>query len=406
MPAFEYRALDASGANKKGIIEADSGRQARQLLRDQQLFPLDVKQTREKTKAANARRSFGGSRVSIADLALFVRHLATLIQSGIPLEEALAATAKHTRKAYLKRVILDLRARVLEGHSLADGLNEHPQVFNPVFRALVSSGEKSGDLGLILDQLADYTEDSQKLRGVIVQAAMYPIVLCFVALSVIAALMTYVVPKVTAQFAHYDQALPLLTRILITLSDGLAENWHYMAMIIVALAFAIKWWLSSPERRLRADKAILKVPLWGLLMLELDSSRMLRTLSILMSSGVPFLETLKVACDTLANQHLKKSMATVREQVREGKSFSRCLQDEAELPPLAIYMIASGEASGEMEAMTQRAASNLERELQARVQMFVSLFEPLLIVVLGGVVLSIVLAIMLPILQLNNLTQF
>ena len=179
-----------------------------------------------------------------------------------------------------------------------------------------------------------------------------------------------------------------------------------MAMIIVALVFAVKWWLSSPERRLRADKAILKVPLWGLLMLELDSSRMLRTLSILMSSGVPFLETLKVACDTLANQHLKKSMATVREQVREGKSFSRCLQDEAQLPPLAIYMIASGEASGEMEAMTQRAASNLERELQARVQMFVSLFEPLLIVVLGGVVLSIVLAIMLPILQLNNLTQF
>ncbi|MFT4920138.1 MAG: general secretion pathway protein F, partial [Zhongshania aliphaticivorans] len=155
MPAFEYRALDSAGANKKGMIEADSSRQARQMLRDQQLFPIDLKQTRDKTRADNARRSFAGARVSIADLALFVRHLATLIQSGIPLEEALAATAKHTRKPYLKRVVLDLRARVLEGHSLADGLNEHPRVFNPVFRALVSSGEKSGDLGLILDQLAD-----------------------------------------------------------------------------------------------------------------------------------------------------------------------------------------------------------------------------------------------------------
>ncbi|MFT5887753.1 MAG: general secretion pathway protein F [Zhongshania sp.] len=406
MPAFEYRALDAAGANKKGMIEADSGRQARQLLRDQQLFPLEVKQTRDKTRAANAQRSFGGSKVAIADLALFVRHLATLIQSGIPLEEALAATAKHTRKTYLKRVVLNLRERVLEGHSLADGLNEHPRVFNPVFRALVTSGEKSGDLGLILEQLADYTEDSQKLRGVIVQSAMYPLVLCFVAMAVIAALMTYVVPKVTAQFSHYDQALPLLTRVLITLSDGLANNWPYMIVGIIALALAARWWLSAPERRLKSDRLILKLPLWGLLMLELDAARMLRTLAILMSSGVPFLETLKVACDTLGNSHLKKSMARVRQQVREGKSFSRCLQDEAELPPMAIYMIASGEASGEMEAMTQRAASNLERELQARVQMFVSLFEPLLIVVLGGVVLSIVLAIMLPILQLNNLTQF
>jgi general secretion pathway protein F len=406
MPAFEYRALDAAGANKKGMIEADSGRQARQLLRDQQLFPLEVKQTRDKTRAANAQRSFGGSKVAIADLALFVRHLATLIQSGIPLEEALAATAKHTRKTYLKRVVLNLRERVLEGHSLADGLNEHPRVFNPVFRALVTSGEKSGDLGLILEQLADYTEDSQKLRGVIVQSAMYPLVLCFVAMAVIAALMTYVVPKVTAQFSHYDQALPLLTRVLITLSDGLANNWPYMIVAVFALALAARWWLSAPERRLKSDRLILKLPLWGLLMLELDAARMLRTLAILMSSGVPFLETLKVACDTLGNSHLKNSMARVREQVREGKSFSRCLQDEAELPPMAIYMIASGEASGEMEAMTQRAASNLERELQARVQMFVSLFEPLLIVVLGGVVLSIVLAIMLPILQLNNLTQF
>lgn len=405
MPAYEYRALDAAGATRKGMIEADSGRQARQLLRDKQWFPVEITQAREQSSGGGGRR-FGRPRVGVADLALFVRHLATLVQSGIPVEEALAATAKHSRKHALKRIILDLRARVLEGHSLAEGLNDHPHVFNSVFRALVSSGEKSGDLGQILNQLAEYTEDSQKLRGVIVQAALYPVVLCVVALGVIAALMTYVVPKVTAQFDHYGEALPLLTRILISLSDGLAANWFYLVLILVALVAWIKWWLRSPERRLRSDRLILKVPLWGPLMLELDSARMLRTLAILMSSGVPFLETLKVSCSTLGNLHLQQSMNRVREQVREGNSFSRCLQEENLLPPMAIYMIANGEASGEMDDMTQRAAANLERELQARVQMFVSLFEPLLIVVLGLVVLSIVLAILLPILQLNNLTQF
>ncbi|GAB3374811.1 type II secretion system inner membrane protein GspF [Spongiibacter taiwanensis] len=404
MPAYEYRALDAAGANCKGMIEADSGRQARQMLREKKLFPIEVKQTRE--KAAGGARRFGGARIGVADLALFVRHLATLIQSGIPVEESLAATAKHCRKNSLKRIILDLRSRVLEGHSLADGLEDHPGVFNPVFRALVSSGEKSGDLALVLNQLAEYTEDSQKLRGVIVQAALYPVVLCLVAICVIAALMIYVVPKVTAQFDHYGEALPLLTRVLISISDGLAAYWVYIVIAVLGLVVGVKWWLRDPGRRLQADRAALRLPLWGALQLELDAARMLRTLAILLSSGVPFLETLKVSCNTLSNSHLKQSMERVREQVREGNSFSRCLQEEDLLPPMAIYMIANGEASGELEDMTQRAAANLERELQARVQMFVSLFEPLLIVVLGLVVLSIVLAILLPMLQLNNLTQF
>ncbi len=405
MPAFEYRALDSKGGNKKGLIEADSARQARQKLREQQLFPLDIRETRDKSRAGKG-RSWGQARIGIGDLALFVRHLSTLIQSGIPVEEALAATAKHTRKSSLKTIVLDLRSRVLEGHSLADGLNDHPQVFNTVFRALVSSGEKSGDLALVLNQLADYTEDSQKLRGVIVQAALYPIVLTLVAVGVIAALMTFVVPKVTAQFVHYDQALPTLTRILIAVSSGLANYWYILLAVIIAIAVFAHWWMRDQQRRLWTHGKILKLPVWGDLVLELDAARMLRTLAILLSSGVPFLETLKVAGDTLGNDHLKKSMDKVRDQVREGKSFSRCLQDEAELPPMAVYMISSGESSGELESMVQRAASNLERELQARVQMFISLFEPLLIVVLGGVVLSIVLAIMLPILQLNNLTQF
>ncbi|MBO6752512.1 MULTISPECIES: type II secretion system inner membrane protein GspF [Spongiibacter] len=406
MPAFEYRALDAKGNSKRGVIEADSSRLARQALREKQLFPVEINASRDKRRGGGSGFSLSRPKVNIADLALFTRHLATLIQSGIPVEEALAATAKHTRKAYLKGIVLELRSRVLEGHSLADGLNDHPNVFNSVYRALVSSGEKSGDLAEVLNQLAEYTEDSQKLRGVIVQAALYPLVLCFVALGVITALMTYVVPKVTAQFDHYDQVLPLLTRILIAISDGMASYWYTVVIAVIAVVLGAQWWLRDPERKLRAHRLQLRLPMWGPLVRELDSARMLRTLAILLSSGVPFLETLKVACATLSNEHLKQSMDRVREEVREGKSFSRCLQDEAELPPMAVYMIASGESSGELEQMVQRAAANLERELQARVQMFISLFEPLLIVVLGLVVLSIVLAILLPILQLNNLTQF
>ena len=405
MPAFEYRALDAKGNSKRGVIEADSSRLARQALREKQLFPVEIHTSRDK-RGSSGGFSLSRPRVNIADLALFTRHLAPLIQSGIPVEEALAATAKHTRKAYLKGIVLELRSRVLEGHSLADGLNDHPKVFNSVYRALVSSGEKSGDLAEVLNQLAEYTEDSQKLRGVIVQAALYPLVLCFVALGVITALMTYVVPKVTAQFDHYDQVLPLLTRVLIAISDGMASYWYTVVIALVAIVVGSHWWLRDPERKLRAHRLQLRLPMWGPLVRELDAARMLRTLAILLSSGVPFLETLKVACATLSNEHLKRSMDRVREEVREGKSFSRCLQDEAELPPMAVYMIASGESSGELEQMVQRAAANLERELQSRVQMFVSLFEPLLIVVLGLVVLSIVLAILLPILQLNNLTQF
>ncbi len=404
MPAYEYQALDAGGSKCKGILEADSERQARQQLRERELIPVEVSPTRKKEKGA-ARARFW-QRISIAELSLFTRHLATLIQSGIPVEEALHATAKQTRKPRLQAVVMSLRSRVLEGHTLADGLAEFPGVFNPVYCALVRSGEKSGDLAEVLNQLAEYTEESQKLRGTVLQALIYPLVLTVVAIGVIGVLMAYVVPKVVAQFDHYGQALPLLTRVLIVISDATVAYWPYLFLLLAALFGGARWWLHDETRRRRWHRFSLRLPVLGALLQELDSARMLRTLGILVASGVSLVEAIQVARDTLSNLHLQSGMDQVSKDVREGKSFSFSLQQVGQLPPMAVYMISSGEQSGELEAMIKRAASNLERELASRVQIFTSLFEPLLIIVLGLVVLAIVLAILLPILQLNNLTQF
>lgn len=405
MPAYEYLALDAGGAQRKGVLEADSDRQARQQLRERDLIPVEVTATRKKEKSAGGRWHFRRG-VGVTDLALFTRHLATLIQSGIPVEEALHATARQTRHNRLQSVIMSLRSRVLEGHTLADGLAEFPGVFSPVFRALVDSGERSGDLALVLNQLAEYTEESQNLRRTVVQALAYPMVLSLVAILVIAALMIYVVPKVVAQFDHYGQTLPLLTRVLIAISDVAVAYWPHFLLLMLAAAFALRWWLRDRARRQRFHQRLLRAPVLGNLLLELDSARMLRTLGILVGSGVSLIEAIDVSKNTLSNLHLQRGMDRVRADVREGKSFSFALQQMGQLPPMAVYMISSGEQSGELEAMIKRAATNLERELSSRIQIFISLFEPLLIIVMGLAVVAIVLAILMPILQLNNLTQF
>ena len=405
MPAYDYVALDATGKRQRGILEADSDRLARAQLRDKQLIPVEVSESRKKQSGNGGGFSLLQS-VSVNDLSLFTRHLATLVQSGIPLEEALHATARQTRHRRLQSVVMSLRSRVLEGHSLADGLRDFPRVFSPVFRALVASGEQSGDLGQVLEQLADYTENAQKLRSTVTQAMVYPIALTVVAVLVIGVLMVYVVPKVVAQFDHYGQTLPLLTRVLITISEAMASYWMH-SLVLLALAFwAGRWWLKDETRRKRVDKRLLRVPVVGDVLLAVDSARMLHTLAILLASGVSLIEAIKVGLGTLNNLHLQEGMAQVANDVREGKSFSFALQQMDELPPMAVYMITSGEQSGELDTMVRRSADNLAREVEARVSIMTSLLEPLLIVGMGLVVVTIVLAILLPILQLNNLSGF
>lgn len=405
MPAFDYVALDAAGKRQRGILEADSDRLARQQLRERQLIPVEVSASRKKQSGEHG--GFGLlQRISIGDLSLFTRHLATLVQSGIPLEEALHATSRQTRHRRLQSVVMSLRSRVLEGHSLADGLGDFPRVFTPVYRALVASGEQSGDLGLVLNQLADYTEDSQKLRATLLQALVYPLALTIVAVGVIGVLMVYVVPKVVAQFDHYGQTLPLLTRVLIVVSDALVSYWLPALIVMALVALGGRWWMRDATRRQRVHKKLLRLPVVGDVLLTVDSARLLHTLAILLASGVSLIEAIKVGLGTLNNLHLQQGMSNVANDVREGKSFSFSLQQMGELPPMAVYMIASGEQSGELDAMVKRSADNLARELEMRVGIMTSLFEPILIVVMGVIVLGIVLAILLPILQLNNLSGF
>ncbi|WP_372810388.1 type II secretion system inner membrane protein GspF [Litorivivens sp.] len=405
MPAFDYVALDANGKRQRGILEADSDRLARQQLREKQLIPVEVSESRKKqTGKAEGFSLFQG--IGAKDLSLFTRHLATLVQSGIPLEEALHATARQTRHRRLQSVVMSLRSRVLEGHTLADGLRDFPRVFNPVYRSLVASGEQSGDLGQVLDQLADYTENAQQLRSTVVQAMVYPLALTVVAVLVIGVLMVYVVPKVVAQFDHYGQTLPLLTRVLISISEGMAAYWVHFLILLGLLFMAGRWWLRDESRRRRFHKRLLRVPIVGDVILAVDSARMLHTLGILLASGVSLIEAIKVGLGTLNNLHLQEGMAQVANDVREGKSFSFALQQMNELPPMAVYMITSGEQSGELDTMVRRSADNLAREVEAQVSIMTSLLEPLLIVGMGLVVVSIVLAILMPILQLNNLSGF
>lgn len=401
MPAFEYQALDQRGRSKKGILEADSERHARQLLREQKLLPTAVQASHRQT-GNKATKTQGGRKPGHRELALFTRQLATLIQSGIPVEESLQATARQTRHKGLQSIALQLRAKVREGHSLAHALADFPQVFKPVYRALVASGEKSGDLGLVLEQLASYTEESQNLRNTLQQALVYPAALMVFAIAVIALLMGFVVPKVVSQFEDMGQTLPWITRALIHISDAVVTGWPYAIVAVILAALFWRWWMQSPARRLRWHRSMLRIPLVGNLLWIVDSARLLQTLGILLSSGVPLVEALKVATETLSNSQLQKELQAVTQEVTEGRSFSHSLQQADCLPALAGYMIASGERSGELPDMVKRAAATLERDLDSQVQMFLGLIEPAVIVLMGIQVMAIVLAILMPIVQLNT----
>ncbi|MCP9340259.1 GspF family T2SS innner membrane protein variant XcpS [Stutzerimonas xanthomarina] len=402
MAAFEYIALDPRGREQKGLIEADSARQARQLLREKQWAPLDVKQAKAKEDTGGGGFAFGRG-LSARDLALVTRQLATLVQAALPIEEALRAAAAQSSSQKIKSMLLAVRARVMEGHSLAGSLREYPSAFPELYRATVAAGEHAGHLGLVLDQLADYTDQRQQSRQKIQLALLYPVILLVASLAIVVLLLGYVVPDVVKVFVNTGQQLPALTTGLIAVSE-VVQRWGWLMLIgIVAAVLAMRQALRDEKIKRRWHALILRIPLVGRLARATNTARFASTLAILTRSGVPLVDALGIAAAVIANLRIRDKVIEAAQRVREGGSLTRALDATGEFPPMMLHMIASGEKSGELDQMLARTARNQENDLAAQISLMVGLFEPFMLVFMGAVVLVIVLAILLPILSLNQL---
>ncbi len=401
MAAFEYKALDQKGKQKKGVMEADSARQVRQQLREKGLAPLSVEQTREKQSSSSP---FGSKRrLSVKELALITRQIATLIQSGIPIEETLSAVASQSEKTNVRSMLLAVRAKVLEGYTLADSLSEFPAAFPTLYRSTVAAGEHAGHLDLVLNRLADYTEARQQARQKIQLAAIYPVILAFVAISIVVFLLTYVVPDIIEVFVNNGQELPPLTQGLLAVSDFLAK-WGLAIFVLMVLGgIAFKASLKKDNFRFAFHKRLLYMPFIKKISRGANTSQFASTLSILNSSGVPLVDAMRIAAEVLSNDCLKASLNEAAVKVSEGGNLHHSLEQTGYFPPMMIHMIASGESSGELDQMLERTARHQESDLQGLIETIVGLFEPLMLLFMGGVVLVIVLAIMLPILNMSNL---
>ena len=406
MGAFEYVALDTAGREQKGVIEGDSPRSIRTQLRDKGLIPLSVEEVAQRESA----KTSGGYRriqrgISSTDLALITRQLATLTRSGLPLDEATATVARQTEKPRLKRLILGVRAMIVEGHSLADGLGKFPHVFPDLYRATVSAGEQSGYLDAVLERLADYTEGRQQLQQRMQLALFYPIILTVIAILVVTGLLTYVVPEVVKVFENTGQTLPLLTRIMIGTSDFLRDYMVVLLLGLSILGFGIRSLLKQPHIKRQFHRTLLKLPVVGKLTRGVNTARFARTLSILAASGVNVLDALRIAGEVVGNIPMREAVLDAALRVREGAALGKSLERSGYFPPITINLINSGEVSGKLEEMLERAATNQERELETTIAMLMGMMEPLLILAMGGVVLVIVLAILLPIFDLNQLVK-
>jgi general secretion pathway protein F len=400
--AFEYTALDASGKERKGILEGDTPRHIRQLLREQQLLPVTVAEVAQ--KEARRQRSFTLlRRVSSADLALFTRQLATLVRAGLPLEEALLAVSQQTEKPRVQSIILGVRARVMEGHTLADGFAEFPRIFPEIYRATVAAGEQAGHLDNVLERLADYTEGRDQLRQKVLAALLYPIVLTVLCFGIVSALLVYVVPQVVAVFESSKAKLPLMTQVLIATSAFLRAYGIYLLGAVALAVFLFRRWLRNPAARRRYHRLQLRLPLVGKLARGFNTARFTRTFSILSASAVPVLEALRIAGEVVTNLPMRDAVAEAAARVREGAPIGRSLAASRLFPPMTIHLISSGESSGQLENMLERAAISQERELDGLLAAMVGLLGPLLIVFMGLFVMGIVFAMLLPIFEINQL---
>jgi general secretion pathway protein F len=403
MGAFEYTAVDAGGREKTGVLEGDTARQVRQLLRERNLLPVTVTEVsqreakRDKTSVSFVRG------LTASGLALLTRQLATLVRSGLPLEEALSAVSEQSEKPRTRSILLGVRSKVMQGHSLAEGLADFPRAFPEIYRATVAAGEQSGHLDTVLERLADYTESREQLRSRTLNAMLYPILLFVVCSGIVTLLLAFVVPKIVRQFENSRAELPVLTQILIAFSDFMRDWWWAVLLALAGIAILFRRWLREPANQRRFHRFLLQLPLIGKVVRGTNTARFARTFSTLTSSAVPVLEALRISGEVVTNLPMRDAVEEAATRVREGGAIAKSLGTSHLFPPMMIHLIASGETSGDLETMLDRAASNQEREMDAVLGTVVGLLGPIMILVMGGLVLLIVLAMLLPIFQLNEL---
>jgi general secretion pathway protein F len=405
MAAFNYRALDAAGKESAGIVDAESGYAARNALRARGLFPLqvdDVSQSRQSTRHSGR---FGAPKLREAELCLLTRQWSTLLASGLTMEQALSALLDQAEREAVRQVVAGVRSEILGGYSLRAALDRFAQSFPMIYRASIAAGEKSGELATVMTQLADYLEQRSSLRQKTLQALLYPLIVGSVALLVVIGLMTYVVPQVVAVFQQGKQALPWLTRALIFVSAFLRQFGWLLTVAIAAAVFGLRYALRNDELRRRWDARLLRLPVLGRQLRALDATRFASTLAILVGSGVPLLAALDAGRQVVTRLPLQDAVSDASERVREGTSLAKALGQSRQFPPLLVHMIASGEATGQLRTLLERAARLQQQELESRTAVLTSLMEPLLLLFMGGVVLIIVLAVMQPIIEINHLMR-
>lgn len=407
MPRYQYRAIDTDGRSKSGRIEAATESAARAVLVRRRLLPLEVDAAvgaEAESSAMRERVSRPGRRLSRKSLLLFTRQLSTLVDASVPLDEALAMIAAQQESPEARYVISEVHAGVIEGQRLTEALARHPRSFSGLYRAAVAAGERSGRLGLVLNRLADYHARAYAMQSKIVTAMIYPSALSVVALSVIVCLMIFVVPSLTEQFERFDRSLPLLTQALIFISNFLTAFWPVLLAALAVGIFVARSMLQREPVRAALDAFALRAPLLGKWAVAVGASRFVRAVATLVASGAPVLESVRAAQEASGNRAMAKAIQRMAERVEEGESFSAAMRRSGVIPPMVCYMAQSGENSGELPMMLEKAADHLDQEFESFTASALSLLEPAIIVVMGLVVASIVLAIMLPILQLNQLT--
>lgn len=408
MTAFQYIALDKSGKRIKGVTEGDSARLVRQQLREKQLTPLDVfpvslqKKSNETTKKSLFQ--LGARKMSPADLSLITRQMATLLDAGIPVDEVLTAVSEQTEKQTTKQILLGVRGKVLEGYALADGMNDFPGAFPALYRTTVAAGERTGKLGQVLNQLAEYTEKQHYIRQKIKQALVYPIMMTSVSISIVIFLLIYVVPKIISVFSETNQTLPLATQILVGISSFVQNYGLYFIALIIVFIFMWHRALKRVAFRRKVHVVMLKIPVIGKAIKTINGARFGRTLGILNAAAVPVLDAMQASAELVKPIPMAEKIQQAITQVREGSAIHVALQKTGCFAPMFLHLVASGESSGQLDSMLEKAASYLEKDVEGLIQTALTLFEPLMILAMGGIVLYIVLAIMLPIFALDNVS--